>query len=700
MINIAVQGRSVLWPISIAFAVIVTVLIQVVSAWYYTGAKVDEAEMVLFGVGFLGGDLDPKWSGYGHLGMYLLGFVYLIVGCVSILLGFFENFTEYGSHFLSNGYFFILGRLVMATAIVCAILLCCKLLARFQVTSGLLLMFFLLASFSPSTVKYANYVRTDALVALFTVCLLYYSVFAKTYRDLLCATVLASAAVACKISALPLSAVLGILAIYLWLNKRVTFLQASSVVIVFLAFMYFLSPYMDYVSLFKYVLTSETGEALGFYRTHYDGVQLKLIQILDFHYRMLGIFTCQVALLGVFIGCFTRYRRTVIFTCLLIGFTILPYLFGATLREYWFLSSYLLVGLLAFIAIVIVLDCCRAGLSRLAFRVVLLSTIAGLTIVPLKDSLAIHGSYLSHFKNTPLTNKHLARQWLEKEHLGVSSILLDKNFSNVYPRLFDPAYLKVSRTASGMYGHYKDQNVFLSKIFEHHLYHTYLSDSDSSLDRSRFLRLKKLRLDFVKEASFAMIPKVCSYYSKNCYPLTLNGLHHVEVVETRGQKLIIRLTGDDPYMIFDVDGPISIDQSFYAKIETDAYGWQLYYDFGGGTSEELTSLYYYSSELVAISVPSIKPIVNYLGMGDEPRRAIDVDKRVLFVTSPSGYGRFDSLRDKDLGDLNDREKLGLALLNWHDDMTKAKLVRRFDGPSGSPIEIYDITEYSRGLRAH
>jgi len=296
-------------------------------------------------------------------------------------------------------------------------------------------------------------------------------------------------------------------------------------------------------------------------------------------------------------------------------------------------------------------------------------------------------AYIEHHRNSPLTNKLIAQQWLEKNHLGVSSILIDKNFPNVYPSVFDPAYLGLSRSASGMYNYHKGGNRYLSAIFEKYLYELYLNDGNSTLPRSRFLTLKKFRLDFAKEVSFANTPKVCSKYSKICHQAVLSGVHNLTVLDNSNGILSLEIKGEDPYLVFDINMPISIDRSFYTEIESDADAWQLFYDFGEGVSAEQSSRYFYKSQRALIMVPSIKPLFNGLGRGDKPRKKIDVDKTVLFVTSPSGYASIDSL--------NAGEKRGLKILNWHDEITSNKLVKRFAGPSGSPIEVYDISEYSR-----
>jgi len=273
-----------------------------------------------------------------------------------LLFGVFSDFIDYGAYFLGEGYFFMLARLLIALAIVVSALIFSKILSKLRVSPLLIVVFVLLVCFSPGAVKYANYVRTDALVALFTICLLYFLVFASTFRGLLWAAIFTAAAVACKISALPISGALGLLIILMMLKKQITITQAFVAGLVFILFAQLFSPYMDYVSLFKQILLSETGEASNSYRIYYVGIEPKLTRILEFHTNVVGKSFCTMSIFGVLLGYFTRFRRLAVFAALLVVLTIIPYLVGATLREYWFLSTYLLISLLAFIAVLAALD--------------------------------------------------------------------------------------------------------------------------------------------------------------------------------------------------------------------------------------------------------------------------------------------------------------------------------------------------------
>lgn len=672
---------------------ILIVLAQTVSIWFYNGPKVDEAEMVLYGAGFLGGDLDPGWDIYGHLGMYILGLIYFIAGCITILLGVFDSLIEFGAHFLGKGYFFMIARATMAAAILVAILIFMRMLHRHNAPMVLILIFFVTLAISPATIKYSNYVRTDTFVALFTVCALYFSVSANSFRSLVYMAFFTAAAVACKISALPIMGALALLSIRLCWLERISFRQLILVGVLAISFTFLLSPYMDYFGVFKHMLVSETGEASNPFRTHYVGLSTRLEQIVQFHVSAIGAVTCVFAGLALPAAYFSKYRKLTVLLVLYLFLTLLPYSVGSTLRDYWFIPSYLLTSLLALTFVIAVCDFVSRKLPGSLHKIFNAVVVVLVVLLPMNAAARHYVSIINHL-NGPVSNKQAAQKWLEENHLGSDSILIDKNFMSVYPKLYDPAYLQVSRTSSGMFGHFKDKNRYLAEIFEYFLYENYLENLGMPEMKQRLLSLKKLRVDFAKSASYIETPRLCSYYSRNCHDLSLSGLHNIELVSDKDNTMTIKVLGDDPYLIFDVDAPISIDRSFFASVTSDADAWKLYYDFGEGTSEALSSPYFYKSRHIDIGVHAIKPVLNHLGYGEDPRRKVDSARRIMFVTSESGYARFYRLRSVPDARLTSGEKHAKKLLSWHDELTTLPLIKRFDGPVGSPIDIYDLSSYS------
>ena len=97
--------------------------LQTFSIYNYQGEKVDESELVHYAVGFLSGDLDPKWYGYGTLGMYLLGAIYFVSGLGQIFAGYYDSFLAYASQVYENGYFIIIARYLFAFIGICTALI-------------------------------------------------------------------------------------------------------------------------------------------------------------------------------------------------------------------------------------------------------------------------------------------------------------------------------------------------------------------------------------------------------------------------------------------------------------------------------------------------------------------------------------------------------------------------------------------------
>ena len=62
------SNTSEIFAILIVAALVIVCILRTYSAWIFAESKVDESELVLFAVGFLGGNLDPGWNGYATWG--------------------------------------------------------------------------------------------------------------------------------------------------------------------------------------------------------------------------------------------------------------------------------------------------------------------------------------------------------------------------------------------------------------------------------------------------------------------------------------------------------------------------------------------------------------------------------------------------------------------------------------------------------
>jgi hypothetical protein len=663
-------------------------LIQVTSLWFYQGSKVDEAELVLFGVGFLGGDLDPQWDGYGHLGMYLLGGLYFLMGWSAIIFGEFDSFIQYAADNIFTGDFYVAARLFMAVCWMLAAVICAKLLRIQGARPWVTVLFVIFIAVSPVTLKYANYVRSDTLVALFTVCVLYSAVAMVGFRSCVYVAIFTAAAIACKISAVTIAGLLGLMTAWQIFNSKISWINAICLIAIFICFVFLFSPHMDYYGLLKRVISLEVGaENTNAVRLDYLGFAQRITRIYQFHVGALGLGVCLLAGLSPF-AFFTKYRELLAAVWMLLFLTVLPYMFGTTLREYWFIASYMLCLVLAVISISSALDFIEQKVTASVFRVLSMACAASITIMVVGVSANTYASKISSLIAHPVSNRDLAQKWLEEEHVGVTPIFIDRHFPWVYPRVYDLSYLKTSRSISNLFAYERRANKFLATAFEEYLYTEY-----RGINGGNETVLTEFRLDMNSSVTYAQKPKICSAFSELCFDLELTGSNHVDLAHQNDGSYSVRSIGEDSYLIFKLNRWVPIDGSYYLDIETDASRWQLIYNWGDGYfSKNATIFYgYHGNEQKVHLFSTIKPpMVGRVGAGDSDPIDLRSESTILFVTSPAGYGRFEHLKSKVIDKNKINEAQGLVLAQWHDRMTSSVPIKIFDSAPGSAIEIYNV----------
>ncbi|MBX2847244.1 MAG: hypothetical protein KTR16_02900 [Acidiferrobacterales bacterium] len=666
-------------------AAVVGVIAQVYSIWNFSGEKVDESELVLFAVGFLGGDLDPVWDGYGHLGMYLLGLLYYVDGSISVLLGKFSSLLEYASDGLESGRFYILGRMFCSTLIVASLFLASINLERIHQQRLLSITFLAFTVLLPSLVYYANYIRSDTLVAFFTLLVWYFSSQPEPGSHLFKISFCLAAAVACKISALSLLAYLPLFTLFLLIRGQLSFGKAVVAQLVCVVAIYALSPYMNYVELLKVILAKEVdGGAFNLVREEYSTVASRVAIIIDFHISALGDLVCILALLS-FISLATDFRRHTIAALALCALSIFPYLLGHTQRNYWFVPTYILVVILAYITVATIVMFLSKTFqdSKLRKPYALGLTVAFAAMVFL--------SVKAHFRNfvvqstTRVTNKEQARQWLQKHHLGETPILIDRHFLWVYPQLYDPAYVSVSRKTSRLFTYERDGNDFIAAALEYDLY----ENSESKRIKPGIQpSLIGLRADFDDSISHLGKASICSYFAKKCFPLTQKQSNDLELSRTINERTKVKITGPDPFMEYEVNRFVSGDGGHYLDIDTDAANVELYYDIGDGYSEDNKSRYRATNRLLTLRHIKRRPWVNLIGVGELPRKKVDTNGRVLFVTSSTSYLRFHRIYKNNLG--SPKAVQAKAFIDRYSQITANGPIRRFDQGVGPDIEVYEM----------
>ncbi len=671
------------------FAVLLSIVIlQVYSAWNYRGDKVDESEMVLFAVGFLGGDLNPTWDGYGHFGMYLLGLVYYVDGLLNLLLGQSNSLVEYASNALGSGRFYILGRLTFAILLALSASIAASIIFKVRRQKLLAYIFFIVLCFSPSIVIYANYIRSDTLVAFFTIAALYYSSHEEAENYLFALSFCISAAIACKISALSLLVYLSFVLFLLYRSKKVSLTKALIVLISSPIFIIFLSPFMDYVGLLKTIVSSEiNGNAVNLVRIEYNSIGARFHKILEFHRHSIGVLPCLLACLSV-LGLLTDFRKITLLVWALIVVTIGPYLLGHTIREYWFIPSYILVSMLAAICVAAILTIIEDRSSIFRYRSTYPAVLILLASYPVYIVTHNHFSTFNIQLRADVSNKELSRQWLYENHLGSTPILLDKHFFWIYPQLYDPVYLGISRSVSRIFTYERAGSKFLSRVLEHDLYPNTNDDGEKTVALN--IELKNLRVDFEGEVTNFGHAAICSYYSSKCQKLRLLSMHDMSLSNSNEVLNSVVQEGPDPFAVFAVNRVYSGDGGHYLKLSTDARRLQLFYDTGDDFTVENQEYFRAGSGKYTIRYIKRDPWVNLIAVNERPSDKVNIKSKVLFVTSPSGYGRFQAIVEaQKTGPKADAAKV---FIKRYSEITKSKPIKIFDSGVGPAIEIYELPQ--------
>ncbi|MFQ3245842.1 MAG: hypothetical protein ACI9SP_002490 [Arenicella sp.] len=510
--------------------VLIVSIFQVISVWYFQGKKVDESELVLFGVGFLGGDFDPVWNHYGHFGMYLLGGVYYCIGVVTVLFGKYDSLLDYAAHFTFDGTFFQLGRYIFAVCLTTAIFLLSKVVSQ----------------------------------------------------------------------------------------------NASS---------RWLAPDIS--------------------RIYYGSFGEKAEKIWEFHLQALGVWFCvlsMLSLIGVFIA---RYRKIVLYGWLVVFILLLPYWFGSTLRDYWFIPTYLFLGFLATITISILSEIIIKGARRKAIGIFVTGAIILLFGVKIFDGSAVYGSLLKRSMNTVSSNKDLAGDWLKSTHFGKHTIFVDRSYAWVYPTLYDPNNLSMSRYFSLMFIYERSENRFLSAVFEHYLYGQYLVANPSVKDEA--VKISGLRVDFNNGITELNSPSLCSRFSKRCEQATVREIHDAEILKGDGASIQYQSTGEDPYVVYSIDAHVPTDGAFYVDIDTDAIWWELRYDLGDGYPLDFEPIKHIGSKKMPIKLQSKTQLGKY-DMSNTLVAEKILNSKALFVTADGPFNRYKHLRKKSVNTLSEHDK--------------------------------------------
>lgn len=447
--------------------VVVIVVLQCLSAWHYAGDQVDESELVHYAVGFLGGDLDPHWYGYGYVGMVLLGAVYFFMATLYVCLGWASNFLEVASFLYDTDAFMIAGRLVFALIGATTIMLYVEIGKIFKISPMFLFAYVLISFSSTDGLRYANYIRCDQLVGMFCPLILLVLLQQRNIkREIFLLPALLALAFNSKMSALALLGVLPIRILQHGSTLRQKTARLLLVTLVFVGVMVITNPFNNFLATVLSLIQNMIIESrVSVSKVGHLGFIPTSEAILSILRQNIGtILLWPLALLPVLLF---RYRWQGAWLIIVLALLVAPYYLTSEVSEYWFLP---LFPLIRFVSIL------------------LLSTVFGL--VPRKNRIyRILGGYLisalllvtswqgifhryPQFARTTLTedsNARMARNWLHNELKKGRVVYLDKYWNHVMPKVYGQD-LQQARLISRAFIYQRHRNNFLGEAF--HLFMT------------------------------------------------------------------------------------------------------------------------------------------------------------------------------------------------------------------------------------
>lgn len=695
--------RKVKWPRSSivaspwVFALLVAAVgfLQCYTLVHFTGQKVDESEVVAFAVGFLGGDLNPHWFGYGSFPLYLLSIVYFIVWLMGHAFGVFGSLAEYARMLITDEHFFYgMARYLFACIGVATVLFYARAMRRVGIPVVFSVAYVALAVSHPTAVGYANFVKVDQFVGLFFAVATYSMVVSPHARwTLYIVTVATALAVASKISAAPLVALLAIAASLNYSRERrwrPLALAAAGLLLLILI----VQPYSNPISVAVGALKSHAGEQLlSVVRPHYDNVWDRLAAISTYLFAYFS--KLHISVLGLVPFVLTKGARKIsaalAFVLLLV---IAPFIIASDIQPYWMIPAYPLLCAFPVLGAFGLYSLVRRR-SAQAGRIVLgILLLVGLLVVAVNCRPII-----SHWMDPDgASNQKILETWLEKSVLGTDIVVLERSHSNLMPQVMDLSSLAASRDASRLFIFNKRENEFLGELFDDYLVNDYprkVAAMPRLLPRPVSSMSFKLSL-FATGTQRVGLSLICRGANR-CPKLHMEVVRGGAVVKN-SEGYILTPSRHGQELIFATKEPILLDGTHFLDVSVKGNS-----DRSGSVSLGPEGQFVAGERLHLPSSGHLR--VPLFQFGETPwlvnlRKPADLAKiprtpgrRLLFVTSPAIYDRYmvlDRTRFKggDLANVIARQDFYRALLSG------SMPLKRISEGSGPAMEVYDLTGFT------
>ncbi|MBI5136225.1 MAG: hypothetical protein HZA24_02690 [Nitrospirae bacterium] len=441
MIRLPARPRLLIWS-ALALAVLALTLLRSAGLRDYSTWIIDEERIVTTALGFLGGDLNPRWFNYHTLPMYILAAWYTAQYAVYSVLGLVASKTEFVAFLYgADAHVYVSAKLCFSLAYSLGCLVLALMAHRRTGSLAVAALCLLLPVLLPDGQAAAVQVRNDTFVFLFLALTAYFACFAQPRpRNAYLAVACAAAAFASKIPAIVLLPVLTAwLALQAW-RGRLAWRHVALALALFPLFVFLFMPYMvlDFEA-YRPTIERAAGRASGTLlhvgKDYHSGLTEKLSSLLAATLKQVGA-PVLVGALGTALYGAWRDRR-LLFAFLFGLAYVTAFATSVTLDDYWLRPVFpLFVCLALLLPWLLVADPAVGGRLPAPWRAPGVALLAGLLLTaPLW-----HGArpFLRSVAAQPPDTRVVAARWIEDNLPAGAPVVLEGWLPHYLPRLFTP----------------------------------------------------------------------------------------------------------------------------------------------------------------------------------------------------------------------------------------------------------------------
>lgn len=700
----AIQTGSIYrWIILIAIMFILGAL-QTVSMLHFSGDRVDESELYHFAVGFWGNDWDVHWyEAYGPLGMYLLSFFYLLLYPFFYLSGAVQSLDQYASQLFTNGFFLHSARWLYATIGIGTAFIYAQIARKFQVPWILIILYIIIVVFSLDGLTFANYLRTDRLVSLFTALAILFSLNNKPFVSLALMIVSIAAAIACKISAVPLLGFFGIYLIHHLYKQTITWKQTLILVALFIICTFLFQPFTNWGAVAQELLDKGTGGSKGYPWWWPRNQMLETaIELNGFYIKFIGL-PLMLAWLGLLFS--SRHLRPVLIPLLLaLTLLVIPYGKSNFLRDYWFIPAFDIGRFLSILGIASIYFFLKKHFHTNKLRWLAPTFLALITITVLLWVIKPGVNRLQTVAKASWSssNKQIATTWIEQNIAGKKPIYYDEIRHYVMPHVYDVNNFSISQDISRAFIYNRLPNTYLQGLFLKYLYFEHfpklgvptvfqqIEEISITIDgkQQHECHIKNIQLckSSSKENKHSCIPvKTLLKSGRSSF------LKHIEtdVFYFSNSKQKSTLIIKPPFKLI-ANGDYELH---FESQQCSAKRGKIHIHVDHPSIKQMQLPYFTNQKInipLIVGVNSHYKPIDFIHPLDTIRDLNKLEKLpgTYFITSSNVYQKF--LEHKLEGLNPDALKEATLFKKYYQHMTSFPLLKRFDSGDGPDVEIYSI----------